>query len=460
MNGNFIDLDELIVLCRDKSTKKFIQEAVACYRAGAYRSCIVSTWNAVVFDFLHKLRQLEQLGDGKASELLRDFEKKSSISDFKGLWDFESNIPKESRENFELISPVEQEDITRLFKDRSRCAHPTMTSLEEPFEATAELARYHLRSAVINFLQYPPVQGRAAKERIFQDIKSDYFPPEPERAVEYFKKGPLAHARFALIKDIVMGLTVSLLTKDFSEDEIVRQFSALQAVSMMYPQETNQTLNERLSNIILDKVTDENWYKVIIYLGKITIWESLSEPCKLKAKTFIENVDTSRRYSNLDILVDAAHIDFLKDAVSKKLRNISIEQVFEIQNIPALTELVEPALKEQISKYIQLYINNFIKSQNYRNAEANARKLSTISSWLKPEQWEYLLNGFCTNNQIYDAGDCPGIIASLLQDSVNKNGSIQVYWTDFRKKLDEDKFNDISAIDNLKQSIDYHASLQ
>ncbi len=33
-----------------------------------------------------------------------------------------------------------------------------MTSLEEPFEATAELARYHLRSAVMHLLQRPPVQ--------------------------------------------------------------------------------------------------------------------------------------------------------------------------------------------------------------------------------------------------------------------------------------------------------------
>jgi len=59
MYETFIDLDELIVLCRDKSAKKFIQEAVDCYRAGAYRSCIVSTWNAVVFDFIHKKQTLQ-----------------------------------------------------------------------------------------------------------------------------------------------------------------------------------------------------------------------------------------------------------------------------------------------------------------------------------------------------------------------------------------------------------------
>lgn len=61
MYQTFVDLDELILLCRDELTKKFIQEAVACYRVSAFRSCIVSIWNAVVFDFLHKLRQLAQI---------------------------------------------------------------------------------------------------------------------------------------------------------------------------------------------------------------------------------------------------------------------------------------------------------------------------------------------------------------------------------------------------------------
>ena len=139
----FIDLDELIVRCRDKSSRKFIQEAVSCYRAGAFRSCIVSTWNAVVFDFLHKLRELELLGDKEAIRLLEEFEKlRSSGNQFKELWQFESDIPDIALKKFELISAVEKSDIKRLFEDRSRCAHPSMTSLEEPFEATAELARY------------------------------------------------------------------------------------------------------------------------------------------------------------------------------------------------------------------------------------------------------------------------------------------------------------------------------
>lgn len=342
MYETFIDLDELIVRCRDKQAKKFIQEAVTCYRSGAFRSCIVATWNAVVFDFLHKLRELELLGDGQASSLLKEFEKISSASNVRELWQFESNIPKTALTKFELISAVEKADIERLFEDRSRCAHPSMTSLEEPFEATAELARYHLRSAVMHLLQHPPVQGRSARERIFQDIKSEYFPVDPELATKYFQKSPLARARFSLIKDIVLGLTVSLLTEELPEDERTRQFSALNAVSTMYRKETGGILNEQLSNIILNKVVDTNWDKVIIYLGSVTAWESLSEPCQLKAKSFIEKLDvfdSSLRFyqplshQSLNILLRASCVDFLKEFIIRKLQELSLKDLLSVKEI-------------------------------------------------------------------------------------------------------------------------------
>ena len=324
----FIDLDELIVRCRDKQAKQFIKEAIACYKAGAYRSCIVATWNAVVFDFLHKLRELQLLGDKEASQLLEQFEKLSSEKKVRDLWKFESDIPQKALKPFELISNVEMSDIERLFEDRSRCAHPSMTSLEEPFEATAELARYHLRSAVTHLLERPPVQGRAARERIFQDIKSEYFPTDAELAKKYFQKSPLARARLTLIKDVVIGLTVSLLTENLPDDERARQFSAIDAISSMYTEKTREILNDKLSDIILNKVDDENWDKVIIYLGKVKIWDYLTEPCQIKGVAFIEKLKLFKRKwygesafsDNLEILLTANRIFFLKDTIKTKLQ--------------------------------------------------------------------------------------------------------------------------------------------
>jgi len=362
MHETFIDLDELIVRCRDKLAKKFIQEAVACYRAGAYRSCIVATWNAIVFDFLHKLRELKLLENGEATDILQNFEKISSEMDFKELWQFESDIPKVARTKFEFLSSVEESDIQRLFEDRSRCAHPSMTSLEEPFEATAELARYHLRSAVMHFLQRPPVQGNHAIDKIWQDIRSEYFPTDSEKATQYFQKGLLASARPSLIKNVISGLTVHLLTEELSEDERLRYFSALNAVAKMYHSQVKEILNERLSNIILDKVTDSNWHQVIIYLGTVEIWDNLSEPCQLKAKAFMDKLeifDRSLKHNpilpkNVNVLLKATRLGFLKEIVNGKFQ-LSLKEILSLKkfcqnelNDNSINEIIKPLLEERI----------------------------------------------------------------------------------------------------------------
>ena len=362
MYETFIDLDELILLCRDKLAKKFIQEAVACYRAGAYRSCIVATWNAIVFDFLHKLRELERSGNNEATNILQNFEIIRSETKFKELWQFESDIPNVARTKFDFLSSVEESDIERLFEDRSRCAHPSMTSLEEPFEATAELARYHLRSAVMHCLQRPPVQGGLAIKRIWEDIGSEYFPKDSEKATQYFQKGLLASARPSLIKNVIIGLTKNLLTEERSEDERLRLFSALNAVANMYHSQVREILNERLSKIILDKVTDSNWDKVIIYLGTVEIWDNLSEPCQLKAKAFMEKLEIFDRElkhnpilpKNVNVLLKATRLGFLKELVISKFQ-LSLKEILSLKyfcqnelKYNPINEIIKPLLQERI----------------------------------------------------------------------------------------------------------------
>lgn len=410
----FIDLDELIVRCRDKLSRKFIQEAVSCYRAGAFRSCIVATWNAVVFDFLHKLRELELFGDPEAANLLEEFDKlRGSGKQFRELWQFESNIPEIALTKFELISTVEKSDIERLFEDRSRCAHPSMTSLEEPFEATAELARYHLRSAVTHLLERPPVQGRAARERIFQDIKSEYFPVDTELAINHFQKSPLARARFVLLKDIVIGLTKSLLIEDRPEDERLRQFSALNAVSNMYPQETRDILNTQLSDIIINRVMDENWDKAIVYLGSITAWDSLSEPCRLKAEAYIDKIDIFETYQQsfkrlsqkiISILVKASRISFLRESVVKKLR-IPVKDLLSLREtckdnvfkekilIPLLRELSSQAtLDELLLMRAETLLKSDESIQAYTKEKIKAASLRELTSIASKHQDNWLID--------------------------------------------------------------------
>src|SRR5450830_1042284 len=70
MNKGLVDLDELILSCRDEVAKNYISEAIDCYKTGAYRAAIVAAWVAVIYDFIHKLRELELTGDKRAVQRL------------------------------------------------------------------------------------------------------------------------------------------------------------------------------------------------------------------------------------------------------------------------------------------------------------------------------------------------------------------------------------------------------
>ena len=439
MYETFIDLDELIVRCRDKLAKKIIQEAVACYRAGAYRSCIVATWNAIVFDFLHKLRELELLGNGEATNILQNFEKIRSESKFKELWQFESELPKVARTKFEFLSSVEESDIQRLFEDRSRCAHPSMTSLEEPFEATAELARYHLRSAVMHFLQRPPVQGNHAIDKIWQDIRSEYFPKDSEKATQYFQKGLLASARPSLIKNVISGLTVHLLTEELSEDERLRYFSALNAVANMYHSQVKEILEERLSKIILDKVTaDSNWDKVIIYLGNVEIWDNLSEPCQLKDIAFMEKLeifDRSLTYNpilpeNVNVLLKATRVAFLKEIVNSKFQ-LSLEEIVSLKKFcqnelkyNPINEIIKPLLEERIP---QANLDELFSMYSDKDSLFNEKIKPYIEDKIK---------------------DCPLV---KLIFSLERNLEVKKFLDDFIKKILQAKINE-ACLDDLLEA--------
>ncbi|UBT78515.1 hypothetical protein LCH33_001869 [Pseudomonas amygdali] len=68
------DLDELILSCEDPRSQQYIEEAVRCYKAGAYRSSVVACWIAVAFDLVDKIKELAAGGDKEAQAELTRFE--------------------------------------------------------------------------------------------------------------------------------------------------------------------------------------------------------------------------------------------------------------------------------------------------------------------------------------------------------------------------------------------------
>jgi hypothetical protein len=227
------DLDELSLRCRDDRAKSYISEAIASYRAGAYRAAIVTTWVAVAFDVIEKLRELSLQGDARASPVYKTFEAyqdqiqrgdKTAIS--KAL-EFERLLLEKARDDLQLIDQQQFIDLERLREDRNRAAHPTFQKAEVPYYPNAELVRTHIRHAIGHLLSQPPVQGKAALDELHKLVTSQFFPFEREKVKQELDNSVFARPSASLINSFVDYLLTSSL------DEKHALFRKMKVVSIL-----------------------------------------------------------------------------------------------------------------------------------------------------------------------------------------------------------------------------------
>jgi hypothetical protein len=120
-----------VLSCRDEEAKRYVAEAVMCYRAGAYRACIVSTWIAVVFDLIAKFRELALSGDAEAQKITNELAawqpliEKGDSAIIRRSLELEREIVNIANDKFGFFDGIQVLDLTRLRDDRNRCAHPT-----------------------------------------------------------------------------------------------------------------------------------------------------------------------------------------------------------------------------------------------------------------------------------------------------------------------------------------------
>src|SRR5580704_13837963 len=121
--SHIADLDELLLQCRSGPSKAYAEEAVATYRAGAYRSCIVTTWISVVFDIIDKMREAALFGNAEIKQRLEDFDHWQSqlASGNKSVLSralaFEREILDYAHKKLEFIDGQQLIDLQRLQED-------------------------------------------------------------------------------------------------------------------------------------------------------------------------------------------------------------------------------------------------------------------------------------------------------------------------------------------------------
>jgi len=414
MQEELSDLDELVIRCRGDAARTYIREAVACYKSSAFRASIVATWIAVLYDFLDKLRDLEMSGDAAAKAKLLEFESARASNNWKASLQFESTLLEVAETQFELLSPLEVIDLNRLEQDRNRCAHPSMSSSSEPYRATAELARSHIKNAVTYLLERAPVQGKAAFDRIMKDIQSDYFPRDCEKAVEFFRAGPLARARQPLVRNLVIALSKTILGEILKTAERARMFAALNAIIEMYRQQAEGILRDLLPKLVAAQ-SDERFYRVIFYVARVYgTWEFLGDAGQIKASNYIENASEKNAFKFLPYAIQVPQLKLL---ANKRLVEADADTLARVIKICKSGE------------YADLAIPIFEKAGSFRRAEALFEDLILPQAeYISAPQAKRVLETFCKNNQVAYAVRVPGLYLEFLQATNRLDSELKPHW--------------------------------
>jgi hypothetical protein len=429
MRLNISDPEELVLKCQSAQSRGYIAEAVECYHAGAYRACIVSTWIAVVFDFVDKLNKLELAGDKNAQEKLSEFNDIREKGDVARSLKFERQIIDWALNEFELISPLEHRDLTRLVEDRHRCAHPSMSSSDELYQPTAELARYHLRNAVEYLLQHPPAQGKAALSRIMEEINGSLFPRNKDAALQHFRFGPLARPRPALVRNVVIVLVKQCLHDALEPDSRLRRAAALNAIRTMHREPTEQALREKL-NEVARGVPDTLLLRLVLFLASVDdCWHFLAEDVIGRIERYSSNIPEAELPAALSAIL---RVPALEQRAKAQISTLSAPELSLILGQVVL-------LPEMLDRAVELYG----ESGSFDTANTRANNLIIpLASSFTPEQVTRLVESVSRNSQISGSFRAP-VALKTIRD--NNPGLTPQFWDDLVARVGFDDLKSNAA---------------
>ncbi|MCY7331603.1 MAG: hypothetical protein LH649_02875 [Pseudanabaena sp. CAN_BIN31] len=412
------DLDELALTVRDRTARSYIVEAIDAYRGGAYRSSIVSTWIAVTFDIISKIRELSNQSDPMAQDFISTLDEAIKSKNIKKLQIIEEDLLKIATEKFEFLSNQEQADLTRLKDDRNLCAHPAFVTEEMLFEPEPERVRMHIVHVVKHLLQHQPVQGKSAIERIVRDIKTTSFPPTLDTACIFLNSRYLDRAKKSLIENLIFLLLKAILRGDHSDLPLTyssQMILTLQAVSNRHPDIYEERIKAKLLTII-ESLEEDSLPNTFRLLGADPrCWNWLNESTKIHLKAVIQV--SLNKPSIRNSILEAILVDDLKPIIVKGFNELS--QQIQISVIKAIPQ------PEFAAQAIALYL----KAGGFREAERLGESLILpMANCFSVTDIKKILKVVEENDQIYDASGTPAILDQLCEKTERYLPDLRESW--------------------------------
>ena len=395
-------LDELVLDCRHPISAEYLEEAVSCYRAGAFRTSIVATWVALCYDYLGKLAELELTGDAEAKRRLEEWGEAHRAGKMDKLLKLERTFLEAARDNFELISQAEYDELSRLRQDRHKCAHPSHWEFGEPYQPSAEQARTHIRAAVDHMLSREPVQGKAALDRVHAAVESEYFPDDVQEAAERLQSGPLGNARDVLVRSATITLLKNALKEEATSDQRLRRLTAIAALHTFRTGEVEEALDD-VADRLFSGLPDDGWASAFAVLRTLPfVWDFLSPGVQRIARTVLERAEFKGK-DGVGVILASLLIDDLAELVASKTRRLSLDNFCTIALVGYRSELA-PELLHRVNIFAGKSGANFLASVIDNN-----------SASFSPDLVRNLLESFLANEGLHGIAEFGRGVKALVE---------------------------------------------
>lgn len=430
MSHQFSDLDELAQKVRNTHAKKYFNEAIVSYRAGAYRASVISTWIAICVDVIEKIRELSVSNDASAKAIEEKLDGIQS-NNFGAMQAFEKDILTFACDELEIISHIEKSHLERIKDDRNVCAHPTFSVDGRQFTPSPELTRAYLVQAATYLLLKLPMKGKVIVLDIFDLINEESFPEEDEKAFTVLSSDKyLGRVRDSSARNLVIILLKRLFKDEAGlNPELMSKISAsLGAISRMYPQVFTEVMQDKLSQMLAD-TNDRKLIRCLPFLNRRPeVWSKVDPAVIIRLDGCILQMDSEKltHYQVVDLAEKIQHI-------SKVLhKTINAD---EFDSIPKLLKSAPySSLTNQAIEY-------FVKSGSFASAYSNGMNIMVpYVKFLQENDLKILLDGILKNdywgiNQILESSSIYEVLRSLYRNTKENITNHDEIWLEFVESL-------------------------
>lgn len=404
------DLDELVLAVRDRTSRTYIHEAIIAYRGRAYRAAVVSTWVAVAFDIISKIRELANQGERAAITFVADLDTAVAAKNVRKLQEIENDLLNKALNEFEFLGRREADDLERLKADRNECAHPAFTATGTLFAPSPELVRAHIVHAIESLLMHPPVQGKSALARLKADILQPSFPIDQDQVTRFLDDKYLNRSKVTLVETMITVLLKALVRGSDVDlkPHSIPVIRCLRAIADVKPD-----VYERMMPLELGKVcegTDDAQIGQLFPLMNVDhrVWTWLDEPSRMRLRRL---VGTSVAHTAVMSAWPSVAPAFVHAASVSELR---ADAIAAFRSLPPLTQetvvrfFPRAAWAEDVARLYR-------SASSFRDAEALGNSLLLpMAQYLSGPQIASVLEAVCANSQIWNASGTPDVLEKLF----------------------------------------------